>query len=186
MLLHTLYWIALVLAAAPLAYYLLSLHCVVGYFRELRKSPLVKSSYSPPVSILKPVRGVDREVYENFASYCRLHYPEYEIIFAVAEPDDPAVPVIERLQADFPRCSIRLIKGTERIGTNRKVNSLYRLVQEAKYDLLVMSDSDVRVDPGYLGVVVPPLAASQLVSVTPFYRFLTTVAVAAHLEALGL
>jgi len=73
-------------------------------------------------------------------------------------PDDPAVPVIERLQTDFPRCSIRLIKGTERIGTNRKVNSLYRLVQEAKYDLVVMSDSDVRVDPDYLGVVVPPFA----------------------------
>jgi len=127
MLLHTLYWIALVLAAAPLAYYLLSLHCVVSHFRELRKLPPLKSSYTPPVSILKPVRGVDREAYENFASYCRLDYPEYEIIFAVAEPDDPAVPVIERLQADFPRCSIRLIKGAERIGTNRKVNSLYRL-----------------------------------------------------------
>ncbi len=111
MLLHTLYWISLVLAAAPLAYYLLSLHCVVSYFRELRKSPPLKSSYSPPVSILKPVRGVDREAYENFASYCRLDYPEYEIIFAVADPDDPAVPVIERLQGDFARCSIRLIKG---------------------------------------------------------------------------
>ena len=97
MLLHTFYWIALVLAAAPLAYYLLSLHCVVCYFRELRKSPPLKSSYSPPVSILKPVRGVDHEAYENFASYCRLDYPEYEIIFAVAEPDDLAVPVIERL-----------------------------------------------------------------------------------------
>ncbi len=128
MLLHTLYLIALVLAAAPLAYYLLSLYCVVRYFRDLRKSLPLKSSYSPPVSILKPVRGVDREAYENFASYCRLDYPEYEIIFAVAEPDDSAVPVIERLQTDFPRCSIRLIKGAERIGTNSKVNSLCRLV----------------------------------------------------------
>src|SRR5260370_41982538 len=103
MLLHTLYWIALVLAAAPLAYYLLSLHCVVSYFRELRKSPPVKSSYSPPVRILKRVRGVDRGAYENCASYCRLDYPEYEIIFAEAEPDYHAVPVIERLRTDLPR-----------------------------------------------------------------------------------
>src|SRR5260370_39327626 len=132
MLLHSLYWIALVLAAAPLAYYLLSLHCVVGYFRELRKLPVLKSSYSPPVSILKPVRGVDREAYENFASYCRLDYPEYEIIFAVAEPDDPAVPVIERLQADFPRCSIRLIKVPARIATTTQLTTLHPLVQEAK------------------------------------------------------
>jgi ceramide glucosyltransferase len=186
MLLHTLYWIALVLAAAPLAYYLLSLHCVVGYFRELRKLPVLKSSYSPPVSILKPVRGVDREAYENFASYCRLDYPEYEIIFAVAEPDDPAVPVIERLQTDFPRCSIRLIKGAERIGTNSKVNSLYRLVQEAKYDLVVMSDSDVRVDPDYLAVVTPPFADPQVGVVTAFYRCITAGSVAADLEALGM
>jgi len=92
MLLHILLWIALVLAAAPLAYYLLSLYCVVSYFRELRKSPPLKSSYLPPVSILKPVRGVDREAYENFASYCRLDYPGYEIIFAVAEPDDQRCP----------------------------------------------------------------------------------------------
>src|SRR5258708_16694531 len=138
MLLHTLYWIALVLGAGALAYYLVSLHCVISYFREIRKSPPLKSSYSPTVSILKPVRGVDREAYENFASYCRLDYPEYEIIFAVAEPDDPAVPVIERLQADFPRCSIRLIKGVARMGANSKVNSLCRLVHEAKDDPLVM------------------------------------------------
>src|SRR2546425_13120490 len=142
MLLHILYRIVLVLAVAPLAYYLLSLYCVVGYFQESRKSTPGTPVFSPPASILKPVRGVDHEAYENFASYCRLDYPEYEIIFAVAEPDDLAVPVIERLQADFPRCSIRLIKGAERIGTNRKVNSLYRLVQAAKYDLMVMSDSD--------------------------------------------
>src|SRR5205807_4515865 len=184
--LHTLYWIALVLAAAPLAYYLLSLHCVVSYFREVRKSPPLNSSYLPPVSILKPVRGVDREAYENFASYCRVDYPEYEIIFAVAEPDDPAVPVIERLQSGFPRCSIRLIKGAERIGTNRKVNSLYRLVQEAKYDLVVMSDSDVRVDPDYLRVVAPPFADPQVGAVTAFYRCITAGSVAADLEALGM
>src|SRR5258708_16500427 len=133
MLLHTLYWIALVLAAAPLAYYLLSLYCVVSYCRELQKLPPLKSSYTPPVSILKPVRGVDREAYENFASYCRLDYPEYEIIFAVAEADDPAVPVIERLQADFPRCSIRLIKGAHRIGTNPKLNTFYRLAPKTKH-----------------------------------------------------
>jgi ceramide glucosyltransferase len=186
MLLHTLYWIALVLAAAPLAYYLLSLYCVVSYFRELRKLPPRKSSYSPPVSILKPVRGVDREAHENFASYCRLDYPEYEIIFAVADPDDPAVPVIERLQTDFPRCSIRLIKGAERIGTNSKVNSLCRLVREAKYDLLVMSDSDVRVDPDYLEVVARPFADPQVGAVTGFYRCITAGGVAADLDALGM
>ncbi|HYT22875.1 MAG TPA: bacteriohopanetetrol glucosamine biosynthesis glycosyltransferase HpnI [Candidatus Polarisedimenticolia bacterium] len=186
MLLHTVYRIALVLAAAPLAYYLLSLYCVIGYFRELRKSPSLNSTYSPPVSILKPVRGVDREAYENFASYCRLDYTEYEIIFAVADPDDAAVPVVERLQTNFPACSIRLIKGAERVGTNSKVNSLCRLVQEAKYELMVMSDSDVRVDADYLKVVAPPFADPQVGAVTGFYRCITAGGVAADLDALGM
>src|SRR5260370_19698644 len=186
--LHILYWIALVLAAAPLAYYVLSLYSVLDYFRRLRRSPspLLKSSYFPPVSILKPVRGVDCEAYENFASYCLLDYPKYELIFAVADSDDPAVPVIEKLQTDFPRCSIRLIKGAERVGANSKVNSLCRLVAEAKYDLVVMSDSDVRVDPDYLRTVVPPFADPQVGAVTSCCRCITGGGVAADLNALGM
>ncbi len=186
MLLHTLYWSVLVLAAAPLVYYLLSLYCVVDYFRALRKSHPAGSPFTPPVSILKPVRGVDHQAYENFASYCRLDYPEYEIIFAVADPDDPAVPVIEKLQADFPSCSIRLIRAVARIGTNSKVNSLCRLVQEAKNDLLVMSDSDVRVEPDYLRAVTVPFANSEVGAVTAFCQCRSGGSIAAELDALGM
>jgi ceramide glucosyltransferase len=183
---HILFWITMVFAAAPLAYYLLSLYCVVAYFRDVRKSPPATTSFTPPVSILKPVRGVDHQAYENFASYCRLDYPLYEILFAVAEPDDRAVPVIEKLQADFPRCSIRLIKGVARIGTNSKVNSLCRLAREAKYDLLVMSDSDVRVEPGYLRDAAAPFANDQVGAVTAFYRCLSSGRMTEDLDAVGM
>jgi ceramide glucosyltransferase len=186
MLLRILYWIVLVFAAAPLAYYLLSLYCVIAYFRELRKSHPARSVFTPPVSILKPVRGVDHQAYENFASFCQLDYPEYEIIFALADPDDPAVPVIEKLQADFPRRSIRLVKGVARLGTNSKVNSLCRLVREAKYDLLVMSDSDVRVEPGYLRGAAAPFANSAVGAVTAFCQCLGGGGIAADLDALGM
>ena len=186
MLLHTLYWIALVLAVAPLAYYLLSLYCVITYFRELRNSRPQESSFTPPASILKPVRGIDHEAYENFASYCRLDYPKYEIIFAVADPDDPAVPVIEKLQADFPHRPIRLIKGVACVGTNNKVNSLCRLVREAKYGLLVMSDSDVLVEPGYLRDAAAPFAHAEVGAVTAFYRSKSGGSLAADLDALGM
>ena len=186
MLLHIFYWIALALAMAPLVYFVLSICSVFGYFRELRKSPPSKSRYAPPVSILKPVRGVDCEAYENFASFCRLDYPEYEVIFAVAESDDPVVPVIEKLQADFPRCSIRLIKSVAHTGANRKINSLCRLVQEARYDVVVMSDSDVRVAADYLRVVVPPFADSQVGVVTGFCRCMTAGSIAADLQTLGM
>lgn len=186
MLLHILYRTALALAAAPLIYYLLSFWSVVGHFRELRKSPPSKSPHAPAVSILKPVRGVDCEAYENFASFCRLDYPEYEIIFAVAEPKDPVVAVVERLRADFPRCSIRLIKGVARKGANSKINSLCRLVQEAKYDVVVMSDSDVRVAPDYLRDVVRPFADPRVGAVTAFCRCITSGGVAGDLNALGM
>jgi ceramide glucosyltransferase len=176
----------LVLAVAPLAYYLLSLYCVVGYFQESRKPTPERPAFMPPASILKPVRGVDHQAYENFASYCRLDYPEYEIIFAVADPDDPVIPVIGKLQADFPSCSIRLIKGVARIGMNSKINSLCRLVQEAQYDLLVMSDSDVRVEPDYLRLAAAPFANSEVGVVTAFCQCLSGGRIATELDALGM
>jgi ceramide glucosyltransferase len=184
--LQTIYWIVLVFACAPLAYYLLSLYCVMAHFRELRRSVPLDSSFAPPVSILKPVRGVDFEAYENFASFCNLDYPEYEIIFAVGESDDPAVPVIERLQANFPGRAIRLIKGLAHLGTNNKVNSLCRMVHEAKYELIVMSDSDVRVEADYLRVVAAPFADPRVGGVTALYRCITAGGLAANLEALGM
>ena len=150
--------IVLILAAGPTVYYLISLYCVVDYFRAVRRLPARNDAFAPPASILKPVRGVDRDAYENFASYCGLNYPEYEMIFAVADLSDPAIPVIERLQRDFPERQIRLVTSVERLGENNKINSFCRLVKEAKYDLLVMTDTDVRVGRNYLHEVAGPFA----------------------------
>src|SRR5260370_29852658 len=136
----------LVLAAGPLVYYLLSLYCTVEYFLALRRSPPRDDSFAPPVSILKPVRGVDHDAYENFASYCRLDYPEYELVFAMTDPHDPVLPLVQKLQRDFPDRSIRYITDVPRVGENSKVNSLCRLVKEARCDLLVMTDIDLRVE----------------------------------------
>jgi len=184
--LPTLRWIILILATGPIVYGLMSLYAVVSYFRKLRKMPPRRDVFSPPVSVLKPVRGADNGVYENFASYCQLDYPEYELVFAVADAEDPAVPVIEKLQIDFPDCSIRLLKGVERLGANNKVNNLARLVREAKYDLLVMTDSDVRVDSDYLREVVAPFANAEVGGVTTFYRCLGGGTIASSLNQLGM
>src|SRR5499427_709585 len=100
MALHVLYWVVLVLAVAPLAYYLLSLYCVVAYFLALRNSRSPADCFTPPASILKPVRGVDREAYENFASYCRLDYPAgcVQLLFGALDAADPALELVRRLQ----------------------------------------------------------------------------------------
>jgi ceramide glucosyltransferase len=178
--------IVLVLAVGPLVYYLLSLYCVVEYFRTVRKLPPLNGAFAPPASILKPVRGVDRDAYENFASYCRLNYPQYEMLFAVADLDDPAIPVIEKLQRDFPERQIRLVTSIERLGENNKINNYCRLVKEAKYDLLVMTDTDVRVGPDYLREVAAPFADPAVGGATSFYRCLGGGTLAADLDMLGM
>lgn len=174
----------LLLALAPFAYYLLALWASIAYFREKKCLPR-SCGFRPPVSILKPVRGLDREAYENFASFCTLDYPEYEILFCVNAADDPALPVIAQLQRDFPERDIRLLIGAPPLGASGKVNKLCRLVQEARYDLLVISDSDVRVAPGYLQELTAPLENSRVGAVTVFFRSSVSGSAGAILDAVG-
>ncbi len=178
--------IVFLLALLPFVYYLLSLYCVIGYFRGVRNASSRNMSFMPPVSILKPVRGLDHEAYENFASFCRLDYPEYELLFAVSDASDPAIPIIERIRVDFPATSIRLIKNVPHVGASDKVNNLCQMAQDAKYDLLVMSDSDVRVEPDYLQQVTAPFADPQVGVVTAFYKSLSSGTLASKLDALGM
>lgn len=176
----------LLFALLPLVYYLLSLCCVISYFRGLRNVPRGRTSFRPAASILKPVRGLDHEAYENFASFCGLNYPEYEVVFAVSDAGDPIIPVIEKLRADFPAHSIRLITKVPWIGTNDKINNLCQLVQNAKYNLIVMSDSDVRVEPDYLQELIAPFADPEVGAVTALYKGLSAGNLASNLDALSM
>jgi ceramide glucosyltransferase len=176
-------WLLLALAVAPFGFYLLSIWSAVSFFR--RPEPGGEPC-TPPASILKPCRGLDREAYENFASFCRQNYPEYEILFAVADPADPAVPVIQRIMRDFPAVPIRLIHSVPAVGANGKVNKLIRLAAEARYDLLVINDSDVRVSPDYLRHVAAPFRDPQVGASTAMYRAETNGSLGAELEAVGI
>ena len=173
----------LLLAAAPLVYYMLATVAALRFFRRERARKL--PNYTPPVSLLKPVRGLDFGTYENFASFCRLDYPEYEILFAVNDECDPAMPVIEQVMAEFPGRRVRLLVGAEDLGANHKVNKLARLAREAQNDLLVLTDGDVRVGPNFLREVVAPLADEKTGAVTSFYRGIAERNLWAELEAVG-
>ena len=175
----------LVLALAPFGYYL---SAIVAAFRFYRNPPVdieIDTPFFPPVSILKPIRGLDRETYENYASFCVQDYPEFEIIFCVSDGSEPAIPVIEKIIRDFPKRSIRLLIGSEPLGVSDKVNKMCRMVREARYDLLLVSDSDVRVEPGFLRDVVAPFANPRVGGVTCLYKGLTGGSLAADIEALG-
>ena len=178
-------WVVAVLVVAtfPLIYYLLAIFAALVFAREAQAPPL--PPFEPPVSILKPVHGVDFASYENYASFCTQDYPEYEILFAVNEERDPAVSVVTRLIANYPLRQITLLVGAEYFGANQKVNNLARLTREAKHEVLALSDGDVRVGPQYLRNVVAPLRDDNVGAVTSFYRGIVQNNLYAELEAVG-
>src|SRR5437016_1784117 len=135
------------IAAIPFIYYALAIFSSLRFFLTTRAKADKGSGFMPSVSNLKPVRGLDPEAYENFASFCRQDYPDYEILFCVGDTSDPVFPVLQQLVRDFPERRIRIVIGSGRIATNDKVAKLTRLVEEASHEYLVISDSDVRVEP---------------------------------------
>lgn len=173
----------LLIAAAPLAYYITATIAALRFFRRERSRAL--PAYTPSVSLLKPVKGVDFASYENFSSFCRQNYPDYEILFALNDDTDPAVPLIHRLAAEFPALRIRLVAGAPQIGANKKVNNLIELAREARHEILVLTDGDVRVTPNYLREVVAPFGDSKTGAVTSFYRGIAEKSLGAELEAIG-
>ena len=172
----------LLMALAPFAYYLLA---ILAAARFLRSRPSAPSDFSPPVSILKPIFGLDREAYENYASFCRQDYPDYEILFCVSDQAEPTIPVLEKLKRDFPQLPIRVLVGSEALGVSDKVNKLCRMVREARHEILLISDSDVRVEPNFLRAVVASFHNPNVGGVTCLYRGQTDGSLAANIEALG-
>jgi ceramide glucosyltransferase len=172
------------LALAPLAYYLIAILAAGRFFRAAKSVSATLES-TPPVSILKPIYGLDRETYENYSSFCTQDYPDYEILFCVSDEQDPATLVIRKLIEDFPDRAIRLLVGSDPLGVSDKVNKLCRLAREAKHGIVIVSDSDVRVDPGYVRAVAAPFQDPKVGAVTCLYRGLTDGSLAADLEAVG-
>ena len=179
-------YLFLTVAAAPFIYYLLVLYSSRLFFRSSKDGPSKNVDFAPPISILKPVRGLDPEAYENYASFCRQDYPNYELIFCVGDFNDPAVPVLQKLMRDFPERQIRLLFGSGRSAINDKVAKLVRMVNEAENEFLVISDSDVRVEPNYLRTVVAPLRDSKVGCVTCFYVSIHDETLAQHLQSIGM
>lgn len=140
--------------------------------------------FTPPVSVLKPVRGLDPDFYAAIRSHAAQDYPEFELLFAARDPADPAVGAIRRLAAEFPQRRIDVFFTGRDYGANAKVNSLERLRAECRYDILVVNDSDILAGPDYLRRVVAPLEKKETGLVTCLYRGVPAGGLASVLEAL--
>ncbi|MBZ5695120.1 MAG: glycosyltransferase [Acidobacteriia bacterium] len=172
-------------AAIPFVYYLLAMYSTARFFGEAKRHTAPNTDFLPPVSCLKPIKGLDEDAYENYASFCRQDYPEYEIVFCV-DPDDPALPVLEKLIRDFPERQIRLLFGSGRKAINDKVGRLVRLTTEAKYDLFVITDGDVRVRPDYLRTVVSPFRDPSVGAATCLYVSTKETNLVQELQSIGM
>ena len=174
-----LFWFFLILIAVSWAYWLVVLGTALHFFSQ--KHP--DSSFLPPISILKPVKGMEPGAYENFASFLKQDYPEYEVLFGLEDPDDPALLVIRQIQRDFPSIKVELYI-TPPLGTNRKVAILHHLQEKASHEILVLSDSDIRVRKDFLKDIVAPLADEKVGLVSSFYRSEQALSLAAKVESL--
>lgn len=175
--------VATVLALCGMGFYVLCLWSVRSFRRESRKP---QPQFNPPVSILKPLRGVDPQMYESFRSHCVQDYPEYEIIFGVNDADDPAVEAVHQLMREFPSCKIRLMICPEVLGTNRKTSNVVQMLRLARYDHILINDSDIYVTPDYLRRVMAPFGRLTVGMVTCPYRGIAARTLGSKLESVGI
>ncbi len=178
--------VLLACVVAAIVYYLISLVSGLLWFVDRRRQRALGVDYTPPATIFKPVRGADAEAYENFASFCRQDYPEYQIIFGVREESDTAMPMIRRLIADFPDLDIEIVISSSEFGYNAKVSNLQNMYNKAKHDVLLIADSDIRVETDYLRRVVAPLQRPEIGMVTCLYRGANAKTFAGLLENIGI
>jgi ceramide glucosyltransferase len=154
---HILEWIFLIPAIGGSVYALL---CVLAVFRfrisSARRQQAAFKSW-PPVTVLKPVHGLEKNQRENLRSTCVQDYPEFQVVFSVQKSDDAAIPLLKEIQQEFGPDRVTVAIEDCRAGTNGKINNMIGGLRHARHDLLVISDSDVRLKPDYLKTIVAPL-----------------------------
>lgn len=179
------------LTLGGLAYMLIALSGAKDFVHSLKRyaaDPVLQAD----VTILKPVKGVDARLYAGFCSHCRQEYSgRYELLFGVTTLEDPAVGEVERLRAEFPEIDIRVVQCPERLGASGKVSNLVQMLREARYQHVVINDSDIEVSPRYLESVMRGFRDPKVGLVTAPYIGATAesgpeLTVWARLEALGI
>ena len=157
------HWAGMAATALALlsAGYALAAATLAGRFRAAQARP----AKCPPVTLLKPLHFDEPRLKQNLESFCAQDYAgPVQIVFGVQDPLDPAIRVVESLKRDHPKLDIELVVDTRIYGANRKVSNLINLVARAKYDMLVLSDSDIEAGPGYLRAVAQSLEGGGAVT----------------------
>ena len=166
-----------ILSIGSIFYYLYSLYATIVFFSQTQE---IDPDFSPAVSILKPLCGLDWESHTALASFCDQDYPLYQIIFSVQDSQDPSIEIVQKIQKDFPDLDIELVICDREaalrdrvIGINPKINNIANGATKAKYPILVISDSDIQVEKDYLKTILQPFKDPSVGVVTCLYNSLT-------------
>ena len=152
----------------------------------LRRQATRHSGFTAPVSILKPLCGADPNAFESLRSHCTQQYREYEIIFGVSDPEDVVIPLVRRLMTEFPERKIQLVACSKFLGLNYKISNLIQMLPLARYDYVLVNDSDICVGGDYLQQVIAEFRDNGVGMVTSLYRGIAGKTIGARLEALGI
>ncbi len=150
---------------------------------KFKQLTVTAKSTSPPVSILKPVCGQEINLQQNLRSFCQQAYPQYQVVFGVSSPTDPAIETIRTLIRDFPELDLELVVDASLIGSNRKISNLANMFSKTRHDLLVIADSDMLVDPNYLATVTACFDDKSVGAATCLYTGKSTGGLASSLGA---
>lgn len=167
---HGLSFFLALLCLTAVGFSLAAIYAAREFFQMAPKAGL---DFSPPISILKPIRGSDGGAYQNFASFCRQEYPQYQVVFGVRDEADPVKEVLERLIRDFPNVDIQIARCGRNVGTNPKISTLIQMQGKAKHPFWLVCDSDIRVDQDYLKRLIQPMVDPAVGAVTCMCRSLS-------------
>ena len=174
------------LALAGAAYFAICIAAAKRFQQECSRHSPGETRFTPPASILKSLKGLDPHMYSTLRSHCLLDYPEYEVLFGVSDTNDPALALAEKLREEFPQAKLRVVHCPQTLGLNGKVSNLAQMLQHARYEHIIINDSDILVPRDYLQRVLAPLTQPGVGMVTALYRGLAGRTLGSKLEALGL
>ncbi len=177
------FYLLLLISLCAIAYSLFANFCIIELRKNIKR-PHTPSGFTPPVTIFKPICGWEQDMDENLRSFCEQDYPVYQIIFGLHGEDDAAIPVIQKIIEDYPQLDLEMVIDARLHGSNHKVSNLINMFPTAKHEILVVSDSDMRVRKNYLHNIMAPFANTANGAVTCLYSGRTDDGVASKLNAM--
>ena len=177
------FYLLVLVSLCAITYLLFANFCIIELRKNIKR-PHIPSGFTPAVTILKPICGIEQDMDENLRSFCEQDYPEYQVIFGLHGNDDDAIPVIQKIIEDYTQLDLEMVIDARLHGSNHKVSNLINMFPSAKHEILIVSDSDMRVRKNYLHDVVAPFANTANGAVTCLYSGRTDDGMASKLNAM--